>query len=219
MINFKDYIKSIFVPDKIKPNMLAFVNVVALELNNLQDNIFSTYKNLNSLPSWVAGTYQKGVLVKYGKSVFQSNEGNNTDVPITSNKWILITESFLGSDFRYKTRSERLVLEYAINSWFGTLFRQPPLRSEIYFTNNAINPINVFRVGKTESNSSNVSNLSSSAYVMNNYTFLDQFSLNLNVPLAFYNSLGTTNNIRESIIKSFVNQYITAGITYQIVTY
>ena len=92
-------------------------------------------------------------------------------------------------------------------------------RSDIFITTNATFAIDPFRVGIVEFESSSVSSDTSSELVINSYSFATQFNMDVNVPTAFFNSLGTTNNIRESIIKSFVDKYISAGITYQIITY
>lgn len=206
-------------PDKRQPKEVAFQKGLVSDIDNLHSQTFSTYKNYIIKPQWAAGTYARKELVKYGKSVFQSNIDGNTSEPSYDENWTLVSDNFLGSDFRLAIRGEKLVLEYALNIWFDTVFRQPPLVSDIYITTSAIVGIDVFRVGIVEFESSKVYSTTSSEFVIDAYTFATQYNMSINVPLAVFNALGASNNIRESIIRSFSDKYIPAGITYKITPY
>lgn len=220
ILDYKKIIENINVPDKRTPVHSAWLNALAgSEIQRMHDSLFITYKQYSSALNWVAGPYTKGQVVNYNKAIFQSLENNNLDNPSNSEKWTLVSESFLGTDFRLNIKGETLILEYAINTWFGTMFRQPPYVSEIFFKTNRTLPLNVFRISKTERNSSIVYSNKSNEFVINGYSFAEQYNSDLNVPLSFYNSLGLDNQVRESIIRSFVNKYINAGLTYKIVTY
>jgi hypothetical protein len=212
-------VQEALTPDKRQPKQVAFQKGLVSDIDNLHTQLFSTYKNYQILPIWTAGTYNRKDLVRYGKSIFQSNIDLNTSVPSFDNNWNLLNNNFLGNDFRIAIRGEKLILEYALNIWFDTVFRQPPFVSDIFINTNTTFAIDPFRVGTSEFESSGVYSDISSELVVNSYSFTTQFNLFINVPIAFFNSLGVTNNIRESIIKSFADKYISAGITYQIITY
>lgn len=219
-VNYNTTIESLLVPDKRTKKTVAFNSVLVTEVSNNHNILFTTYKDYSVYPNWTAGTYAKNDLVKYGKSIFKSLENGNTGQPTLSDKWRLASENFLGSDFRLSITGSKLNLEYALNIWFGSTFRQPKVGlSDIYLTTNSIIQIPVFRVGITEIESTAVGADTSQESVINYYDFLAQYNLTINIPSALFTSLGTTNDIRNSIVRSFADKYINAGLTYQIQTY
>jgi hypothetical protein len=219
-IDYNTTIENLLVPDKRTPKTVAFNTALVQDVANNHTLLFSKYRDYNILPIWTAGTYAKNELVRYGKSIFQSVEGSNTTEPTYSDKWRLVSDNFLGSDFRLSIRGEKLNLEYALNIWFGSMFRQPSAGvSDIFLATNPITPISVFRVGINEFESSKVFADTSSELVINSYTFTSQFNLSINVPVALFNTLGATNAIRESIVRNFADKYINAGLTYTCITY
>ena len=218
-IDYDVAVENLIVPDKRQPIMVALNKVLAKTVSVSHDMLFNTYKSGAILPNWIAGSYAKGYRVRYGNSIFQSDIDSNTDEPTFSNNWILVTDNFLGNDFRLSIRGEKLNLEYALNYWFNTIFRQPPLVSDIYLTTNEVLTVSVFRVGISENESSKVYANTSSELIVNNYTFLNQYNLTINIPIVTYNSLALTDDARNSIVRSFADKYINAGITYIINTY
>lgn len=219
-VNYNTTIESLLVPDKRTKKTVAFNSALVAETANNHDILFTIYKDYSVSPNWTAGTYARNQLVKYNKSIFQSVENGNTTEPTQSDKWRLVSENFLGSDFRLSITGSKLNLEYALNTWFGSTFRQPSVgNSDIYLTTNNILQIPVFRVGITEIESTSVSTESSSESVINLYNFTEQYNLTINIPTALFTSLGTTNEIRNSVVRSFADKYINAGLTYQIQTY
>jgi hypothetical protein len=94
-----------------------------------------------------------------------------------------------------------------------TQFRQPPAQSDIYITVNQI-VFDTFIVGSTEARSSWVGLTDSSEPIGNDSALAAGVNMNIYIPLAKYNSLASTNQQRESIIRAFVNKYVTAGIIY-----
>lgn len=199
------------VPDKRTPKMVAFNKALVTEIDNLHTQTFGTYKDFQSLPLWVAGSYNERQLVRYGKSVFQSNINNNTSTPTFTNDWNLVSANFLGTDFRLRIKSEKIIFEYALNTWFET--------TGIYIetNNNIFTP--VFRVGFTDFESSSVRTNGSNEFVQNAYTFGNQFNYIIKVPTAFYDTLGATNQIKDSIIRSFADKYNASGLIYTIENY
>lgn len=219
-VNYNTTIESFLVPDKRTKKTVAFNTALVAEIANDHNLLFTIYKDYSILPTWTAGTYAKNALVKYNKSIFQSVENGNTEQPTLSEKWRLVSENFLGSDFRLSITGSKLNLEYALNTWFGSTFRQPSVGvSDIYLTTNSIAQAPIFRVGINEIESSSVGTDTSSQLIVNSYSFATQYNLTINVPSALFTSLGTTNDVRNSVIRSFADKYINAGLTYQIQTY
>lgn len=211
-------VESLNVPDKRTAVTTAFNKGLVAQTSNAHVQLFETYKDFISVPLWTSGSYNRKDLVRYGKSIFQANE-TTTDEPTFSAAWNLVSNNFLGNDFRLKIRGEKLNLEFALNTWFSTTFRQPPLISDIYLTTNEIFSAPIFRVGVLENESSIVYADFSNEFVINAYSFLQQYNLIIFVPVAVYNALGLSNDIRDSIIKAFADKYINAGITYNLTTY
>lgn len=219
-VNYNTTIESLLVPDKRTKKTVAFNTALVAEVANDHDLLFTIYKDYSILPTWTAGTYAKNQLVKYNKSIYQSVENGNTTEPTLSEKWRLVSENFLGSDFRLSITGSKLNLEYALNTWFGSTFRQPSVGvSDIYLTTNSIAQAPVFRVGINELESSSVGTEISSQLIVDSYSFATQYNLTINVPSALFTSLGTTNDVRNSVIRSFADKYINAGLTYQINIY
>lgn len=217
-LDYNIAVDSLNVPDKRTKLTTAFLKGLVGQTANNHTQLFETYKNYTLVPIWSAGSYLRGVLVRYGKSIFQANE-DTTDEPTFSDKWNLVSSNYLGNDFRLAIRGEKLNLEFALNIWFETIFRQPDLVSDIYITTNAIIALPVFRVGASEYESSKVYSNTSSEFVINAYDFSTQYNLTIWFPLAVYNAIATTNSIRDSIIRDFADKYINAGIIYSIATY
>ena len=219
-VNYNTVIENLLVPDKRTKKTFAFNNALSLEIANNHNLLFNIYKNYSIYSNWTAGTYAKNAFVKYGKSIFQSIENGNTGQPTISNKWRLVSDNFLGSDFRLSITGEKLNLEYALNTWFGSTFRQPSVGiSDIYITTNNIIDLPVFRVGINEFESTAVRSDGSDQFVINSYTFATQYNLTINVPTALFTSLGATTEIRTSIVRAFADKYINAGLIYKIQTY
>lgn len=217
-INFNTLAVQVIPPDKRYSRMVAWVRMLLSPLQYLRDLWFGSYRSGSTAGAWAAGTYAKYAQVKYNKAVYESLVNNNTSVPTTVANWKVVQNNFIGLSERILYSGQKLVLEYALNKWFGTTFRQPPSQSDIYITNNPIG-VAFFRSANVEDISSSVSNSGSSEYVINNYSFNVQFNFTIHVPVAVYNALDTTGLNNEKIFKSFAGQYIPAGLTYQIITY
>ena len=216
-IDYNQKVVETLVPDKRQPKTTAYLQQLAREVSVNHNQLFNIYKRYQLAVVWTAGSYSRNSKVRYGKSIYVAVEPTS-DEPSYSNTWAMVSPNFMGNDFRQAIRGEKLVLEYALNTWFGTNFRQLPAISDIYLTTNTIID-SVFRVGKVEFESSNVGTDTSSEFVINNYSFANQYNLTINLPIATFNSLGTTDSIKTSIVRSFADLYISAGITYKIITY
>ena len=217
-ITYADRIVELLPPDKRTPIEVSWWRAVVKQIDWVRQNIFTDYKTGSSYPDWGIGSYSIGDRVIYGQSVYESLISSNTAVPTDATKWRVYQLYFIGTDERIMYNGQNLVLNYALNKRFETNFRQPPLVSDIYFTINTPQPA-AFIVGIIESNSSIVYTTTSSESVINSYTFNTFYNFVINVPIAVWTALSTDVNARNKIISNFVNQYLPAGINYQIQTY
>jgi hypothetical protein len=142
----------------------------------------------------------------------------NTSAPTDVTAWRVYQEVFIGTDERIMYSHIKLVLEYALNRRFDTVFSQPPSLSDIYITKNA-KGLNAFIVGAVEEDSSSSFFDGSTEFIIDAYTFGSFFNFTVNVPLAVYNGVSAEPSAREKIFRDFINQYNTIGLTYNIQTY
>jgi hypothetical protein len=217
-IDFEKFSVEMLPVDKRTTKTLAWVNVLLSPVQYLRDLFFGSYRTGSTAPAYAAGTYAKYARVRYNKIVYESLKAGNTDLPTVTASWKIVQQNFIGLSERVLYNGQKLTLEYAMNTWFGTTFRQPTSVSDIYITNNTL-AISVFRVARIENNSSAVFNDTSTEFVINNYNFAVQFNFTINCPVAVYNALNAVAANREKIFRSFVDKYVPAGITYNIVTY
>lgn len=146
-INFYNKVIELSPPDKRFAKSIAWLKSLITPIQYAKDRVLVDYRVGSTYPVWVAGTYAKGAKVVYRQVVYESLEDTNTDRP-PSAKWRQFLPSFIGVDKRVKFNGQKIVLEYALNQYYFTNFRQPPLVSDIYITNSP--PVVVgFLVGQT----------------------------------------------------------------------
>lgn len=205
-------------PDKRNNRMIAFVRSLLSPVQLLRDILIDSYGNGSTASDWVAGTYARGVLVRYNKSIYESSEDGNTANPADVTKWVLVQDNFIGVLDRARFNGQKIILEYALNTWFFTTFRQPPLVSDIYISN-ATALINPFVVGGVESDSSSVYSYGSTEYIIDGYSVTTQVNFTIYIPVAVYTALASDAPSREKIVRSFADKYVATGIFYDIQTY
>lgn len=206
-------------PDKRYTKTVAWIGILLSPLQYLRDLWFGSYRTGSDAPQWVnTDPYSKYDQVKYNKIIYESLEDGNTDVPTTVATWKVVQQNFIGLSERIYYNGQKLVLEWAMNKWFGTVFRQPPNISDIYIENNTLD-VGVFRVGGVEDISSVAFSNRSTEFVVNAYSFSVTFNFTIFCPEAVYNALDPTLINNEKIFRAFVDRYVPAGVTYTIQTY
>lgn len=206
-------------PDKRYSRMVAWVKVLLSPLQWVRDLWMGSYRTGSTANPWLnSSTYAKYDRVVYKQKVYESLKNGNTDNPTVQASWMVVQQNFIGVFERVLYNGNKLIFEYAINKYFGTVFRQPPNTSDIYTTVNQ-KMASVFKVGASENNSTKVSALTSSEFVVNAYNFNSFFNMVIHVPLSLFNSLDPSSANAEKIIRNYANQYIIAGITYTVQTY
>lgn len=219
-VNYTNVGQQLLPPDKRGTAMSRWVGAVLRPLQWLVDIKLNMWRNGSTAPPYLnSTTYAKGDLVIYRYSVYESNvNGNLGNDPLNTTYWTKVQDNFIGTLERLKYNGNVLVLTYALNKYFGTVFRQPNNVSDIYISLNP-KPISVFRSGDTEAQSSVVYLNTSSEFVVNAYSFLSYTNMIINVPLAVYNALDVDPANRERIIRNFADKYVVGGVTYNIATY
>ena len=216
-VNFSNFGSELLPPDKRNSRLVKLVSVLLSQIQYLRDIIFDSYGNGSTAPAYSAGAYILGARVVYKHNVYESLTAGNTDVPPSVN-WFLVQNNAIGINEQVLYSGQKIVLEYALNRWFGTNFIQPPGQSDIYLTNSA-QAVAVFRVGGTENNSSKVFLTISSEFIINSYVTTGTANLTINIPIAVFTALDPLLINRFALVNSIVNQYLPAGITYAIQTY
>lgn len=153
------------------------------------------------------------------ESLTNGNVGNNV-ANITF--WANILPNFIGSNERVLYTGSKLSLEWALNHYFGTVFRQPNNLPDIYITDNDFG-VGQFYIGNVPTDPvSYVFATYSSGYIENTGVPTGGFPyFTINVPSAYYASLPgyTGANSVDYYFFEFVDNYSYAGITFNVVTY
>lgn len=206
-------------PDKRGSLLIRLVAAFLTPVQWLRDLSLGSYRVGPAAQDWLSTTtYAKYDQVVYNIFVYVSLKDGNTDIPTDTSSWLVIQTNFIGMSERILYNCRTLVLTYALNKRFKTVFRQPPNVSDIYIGTFA-KPVSVFVVGGVEANSSKVYTIGSSEYVIDSYSFADYVNMTIYVPVAIYNALDPVPANREIIIRSYADKYMAAGIIYTITTY
>jgi hypothetical protein len=179
--------------------------------------IFVVWRTGSAATDYAAGTYAKGDRVKYYGAVYESLEDSNTDAPGTA-KWIKLTDYFIGVDDRVLFNGQKIIYEYALNTWFGTTFDPTPGASDIYITTNPIVSGN-FRTGVTEVRSSSIGVTRSSEPIGGEDQAVAGYNFTINIPTAVYTALDADATKREKILRFFADKYCSCGLNYDINAY
>ena len=206
-------------PDKRNPVITAFLNALLAPLQWISRLWLVEYTAGTTAAAWSnAITYAKYDQVIYQKVVFESQINANTSNPLTPIKWTVVQNNFIGLGERILYNGGCLTLTYALNKWFGTVFRQATALSDIYIsTNTLVAP--VFRVGTTEGQSSSVSTIGSSEFVGTSDAITVAVNISIFVPVAVYNTLDVAMINNNKIFRNFADRYIPAGLIYTVSTY
>lgn len=193
---------------------LAWGAVLLKPLQYLRDLIFDGYANGSTYPDYSGATaYVVGDRVRYiDRCIYECILNTTGNAPTDVTYFRKVNDNFIGARERIRYNSQKIVFEYAINNWFMT--------TGIYVSN-VPKSASTFVMGNAGEYSSNMWNLSGTAttYLTNAYLAPSEYDCTIYVPLAFYNSLDTTNEKRTDIIKSFADKYIILGVKYNVTTY
>ena len=193
----------------------------------------TTTYSLNSTVITYQGVYisveDSGVI---GSPTRFNNIGNNPDT--TPSAWYKIAPTYIGAQERAQYNSQKLVMEYALNRWFRTTFRQPtaysdgtsssPLgiwytpTSDIFITT-VPSTLLTFLSGENEASSSASSDIGSGTYYSTEtvVTGLDTtYKFIVWIPTSLSVALGVSY---VQIVSSVVNKMLLAGTIFSISIY
>jgi hypothetical protein len=220
------FLREAFLPSaKRKDINRGIVDTMLRPVQWLRDLFFDVYVDGFTGPRWLSSsTYSTGNRVRYTDfAVYEAIQAvPAATAPTNTVYWKKIQEVWIGLRERSKYHGGKLTLEYALNRWFDTQFRQPddaftPTPSDIYITTNVLNN-NVFVVYNSNTEASLSVNTNPDAFVLNDYSFV-QPSFTINVPLAVFNALASNDGDRERIIRQVADKYVIAGVLYAVTTY
>lgn len=190
--------------------------------------LFVQYQNGTMVSNYSgAVTYDIGGQVKFNYAVWESLvNGNTGNIPdASSDYWIKVNDSFIGISESSRYGGGKLNLEWALNRYFQTTFRQPdsdvsPTPSEIYITNTPPTYVS-FVSFSTETLTSNVYTNITSDFVFTDevYGSASSYLFTVNIPAAVYAAINADAAIAETIVRQFLDKYVVSGVYYEIVTY
>ena len=216
-------------PDKRLPIMTSWVNnlLVPAQWLNILNGIFANGTGnmplYNSTASYLVGDLVVGWF-NYQRSVFMSLSNSNLGNSITdTTHWQLIVDSFIGMDERILYGGNIPILEWGLNHYFGTVFRQNPAIPDIYINDINLPFINFYISDYTPMQGLIYSN-TSRGYITDVISTINPLSGNnfqIKVPLSFYESLPgyTGAGTVDKYFTNFVDRYCYTGLRYVIVTY
>lgn len=222
-INFNLQTDNLDTPTRRKPKFAAFLHSLMKPLQWLRDLFFIEYAtgsyNLYSLYDPLNG-YSFGDRVIYtDNKVYEyifATPGAGI-IPTNTAHWTVIVDNFIGLNERLKYTSQIIAFEYMLNRWF----RNIGATDQIYIGNNN-NIQYVFVMGQSGPTSSNmaVNSLSSTSFMGLNPTFSGtQYNFTIYVPSALFATLGTNPINQENAVRSFADQFVLAGILYNVLTF
>lgn len=200
------------------------LNAAFAEPMNDLNLIFKWYRESSTAGAYNNATvYNFGDVVRYAKVVYLRNEvtdGYAAGIePTNTTYFTKILDLFIGTDERVKYQSQKLVFEYALNRFFETTFRQPPLVSDIYITRD-YSDLTDFWISEVDSETATVGETDTdTVYVDEDETTRQNYDYVIKIPVAVYNALASTNPTRERIVRIFADKINAAGFKYIIQTY
>ncbi|MEO6901557.1 MAG: hypothetical protein ABI241_00555 [Bacteroidia bacterium] len=193
----------------------AWVKMFLTPLMTLWKYIFVDYADGSIyMPYNNVALYSVGDKIIYAdKRVYQCKANCTGIKPSNLDFWFLINPIFMGARERIMYNSQVILYEYALNKYF--LVTAAPY---IYISNNISSSF--FVMGASSSTSSNMAanSLYSSTYMGINYSVTSN-NFTIYVPSALFATLGTNDANRINAIRAFADQYVLAGINYNVIQY
>lgn len=232
-ITFSNQAEQNIPPDYRGEKQKSWLKALLSPLQWLRDAIFVDYRNGFSGADFnILTAYAKGVRVRYtDNSVYETILPTTAGIlPTNKDYWYKVNDVFIGLIPRMYYNSQQLLFEYILNQWFRTTFRQPTTevneaggfylpKSDIYIIKNTVDNL-AFGVTDDVNITVLISQTESIATEMiGDSVNFSSIHYTIMIPIAVYNALATTNQQRTSIVKSQVDKYNLAGITYEITTY
>ena len=200
----------------------------------------------DSTTVWISGTYAFGNVVSYLNQFYQVQVSSTSTTPDTTSDWSLvnfdtttgtttygwyqISPSNIGAFERGQYNAQKLNMEYGLNRYFRTVFRNPTTilihpaagyspRSDIFIDTIPIVSVSMVRfptVLSPVSHRYRTHSDGSYRYPSPVYASATSYIFQINVPTALATALGIEY---DSIIRNKVDKVNLVGITYKIIPY
>lgn len=217
------YAENMLPPFKRIGRYLAWMKVLVKPMQFIRDALFGSYRDGSAAADWdVLLNYSVGNQVRYiDKAVYECWVASLAGtLPTNTDYWVKVQDKFVGIVPRSKYNSQRLLLEWVLNEWFGTSFVNSPGSSDIYI-DVATTGLQDFIVGVTEAESSQaVYDTPADSYVQaQNPTFGNENHFTIMLPVAVWTALGANATDRDNVVRAIADPLVLAGIIYIIDTY
>jgi len=234
-VNFET--KRLLPPPKRKPMRLALMSVPGFVLQFYHDLFFTDYaEGAVGFTDWTSGgTYTYLQKVRYiDNAIYQLKNivgitGITTAPDVDTANWSKVVNLFIGVRERIKYTGNKLMIEYALNRWFKTTFRQPTTfvtspdmyvpKSDIYIQNTNKSITNFWLSNGNGLNSYMANNSKYQNFFLGNSYTYSQYDFVIFIPVAVYNALSADSTKRDGIIRVFADKYVQCDKTYKIQTY
>lgn len=217
-VNINQISIELLPPDKRYTKNIAFIQSLLTGVQWIRDLVFGSYyegAQEVGITDYAPGTYNYLDRVIYEKKVYLSLDNANTAAPTDATLWLLIQDNFIGVKERILYCGSKLVMEYALNKQFGTVFRQPNNVSDIYIGNIA-SIVDGFLIGQTEPFCSTVGETISSDSIGGQFPFVYINNFQINIPIL---ALDISIDANYKAVGNFVDKYIPASLRYTVVNY
>lgn len=108
------------------PVRLAFLECSAIVIQKRRDLFFNDYLQGNNSAAWSSVTaYSRYDQVNYQNRIYECRADNTNNLPTDPAFWTQILGDFRGANERLKYNDQKLIMDYLLNKWFGTTFKQP----------------------------------------------------------------------------------------------
>lgn len=228
-VNFSNQWEQATPPNKRLSKYLAWGKVLVYPLQWLHNAFFIEYKEGNPSANWDIGTaYTVGASVKYiDKSIYYCIKNTTAGIdPLNTEYWYKTQDIFIGLTERMKYNSQKMVFEYALNTFFDITYLQPPSVSPIYINNFYVD-VNSFIVGQNDIDTSYaaISGYKALDFVGEDVTTYNPYSFVIYYPL----TLATTTYplltvpqamaLIEGQIANIADKLKISGTLYTIISY
>ena len=150
--------------------------------------------------------------------------------------WVQVQQNFIGVTERASYAANKIIMEYALNKWFNTTFRQPnsnswytapPIAagknaSDIFIVTNVDNQTQLW-AAPTSAGVGYAGMPTLSALALFGAPPVSQaefvYDFTIYIPTAVYAALSANSGLRLAIVQNFVNQLNIPGNKYNVLTY
>jgi hypothetical protein len=213
------------LPNEKRTNPIKAFITGLLSAFNRMHLIYQGYReggDIYTTGAYAAGTYNLYDQVYYIQTggVYESLEDSNTADPTDSTKWKKLYDEFLGTEISQHFDGSHIMLTYALNSRYISTFNQYPNvdTSDIYIERVPLND-SMFQVGGDEDNSSAIYLNTCTEFITAEDVVTSEYSMIVWVLNAVWNTIGSSDDVREKSVRNFVDKYIPIGITYSVDNY